>query len=129
MTERERELHALALEFLDAFNRNDLDAVMGFFSDDAVYEELHGKVNEGRDAIRTAFEPQFDGAFGEMKFIEDDTFIDDVGGKIMSSWFLELVLENEPMTLHGLDLLEFRGRELVRKQTFCKAKAPRYVAR
>ena len=45
MSERARELNDLTIAFLDAFNRNDLDAVMGFFTDDAVYEELHGPIN------------------------------------------------------------------------------------
>lgn len=31
MSERKDELYALTLDFLDAFNRNDLDAVMAFF--------------------------------------------------------------------------------------------------
>ena len=60
MRNRQRELYDLAVEFLDAFNRNDLDGVMSFFTDDAVYEELHGKVNEGKHAIREAFAPQFE---------------------------------------------------------------------
>lgn len=46
MSTRRDELHALTLEFLDAFNRNDLDALMAFFTDDAVYDELNGRPNE-----------------------------------------------------------------------------------
>ena len=66
----------LTRRFTDAFNRNDLDAVMAFFSDDAVYDEFNGKRNRGKLAIRAAFEPQFTGAFGDMKFLEDDIFVD-----------------------------------------------------
>lgn len=129
MSDRERELRALADDFLDAFNRNDLDAVMAFFTDDAVYEELHGPAREGRDAIRKAFEPQFEGRFGTMQFVEDDTFVDADAGKVMSSWDLKLEMDGEPKVLRGLDLLEFRGDRIVRKQTYVKAKAPLYVDR
>lgn len=128
MSERHRHLNDVTLAFLDAFNRNDLDAVMGYFAEDAVYEELHGRVNRGRDAIRKAFEGQFSGKFGQIQFLEDDTFIDAEAGKVMSSWDLHLVLDGEPRVLRGLDLLQFAGDKLVRKQTFCKAKAPLYLA-
>ena len=43
-------------EFLDAFNRHDVAAIMAFMADDAVYEtpsgaEAHGKRVEGKEAI------------------------------------------------------------------------------
>lgn len=38
----------LTHRFTDAFNRNDLDAVMAFFADDAVYDEFNGKRTEGQ---------------------------------------------------------------------------------
>lgn len=129
MSDRYNELRTLADAFLDAFNRNDLDAVMAFFTDDAVYKELQGRVSEGKDAIRKAFAPQFEGAFGRMEFVEDDTFIDANAGKIMSSWDLHLDLDGERKVLCGLDLLEFRGEKIVCKQTYVKSKAPLYVAR
>jgi len=52
----------LARHFVDGFNRNDLDSVMSFFADDAIYDEFNGKRNVGKAAIRAAFEPQFTGA-------------------------------------------------------------------
>ena len=76
MFERKQELNELTLAFLDAFNRNDLDGVMAFFTDDIVYDELDGTRSSGREAVRAAFADQFAGKFGAMKFIEDDTFID-----------------------------------------------------
>ncbi len=129
MQNRHGELYDITIKFLDAFNRNDLDGVMSFFADDAVYEELHGKVNEGKHAIREAFAPQFEGAFGKMEFIEDDTFIDADVGKIMSSWDLHLDMDGVPSILKGLDLLQFDGDKIVRKKTFVKAKAPLYEDR
>ena len=36
------ELRRVVLEFTEAFNRDDLDAVMAYFADDAFYDEFHG---------------------------------------------------------------------------------------
>jgi len=127
MSQRYQELKSLAEAFTETFNRHDLDATMAFFSDDAVYEEMHGPRREGKDAIRKAFEPLFSRRFGTMHFAEDDLFIDAEAGKVMASWFLHLTLDDKPVVLSGLDLLYFNGDLLVRKATYCKAKTPRYT--
>jgi uncharacterized protein (TIGR02246 family) len=118
------QLVALTRRFLDAFNRNDLDAVMAFFADDAVYDEFHGRRNVGKAAIRAAFEPQFTGRWGEMKFLDEDLFADAETGKVMASWRCTLLMKGEPTSWRGLDLLHFRGGKLVQKLTYAKAKAP-----
>jgi len=110
--------------FTDAFNRNDLDAVMAFFSDDGVYDEFNGKRNRGKAAIRAAFEPQFRGVFGKMEFLEDDIFVDSESGKAMISWRCTLSVNGKPTSWRGLDLLRFVGQCIVSKRTYAKAKAP-----
>lgn len=120
-TERER-LHRLTLDFLDTFNRNDLDAMMSYFAPDGVYDEFDGSRATGADAVRAAFEPQFTGRFGEMKFLEEDLFIDADTGKVMVSWTCTLDARGEPTAWRGLDLLHWQGDKLVRKLTYAKAK-------
>jgi len=63
-------------KYMDAFNANDLDTVMTFFSDDAIYQPGDGKTHKGKAEIRAAFEPQFDYAFGAMRFDELERIID-----------------------------------------------------
>ena len=63
-------------KYMDAFNANDLDTVMTCFSDDAIYQPGDGKTHKGKAEIRAAFEPQFDYAFGSMRFDELDRIID-----------------------------------------------------
>jgi uncharacterized protein (TIGR02246 family) len=128
MSDRYRELHELSVAFLDAFNRNDLDGVMSYFAEDAVYEELTGRINQGREAIRKAFAPQFEGKFGPIQFIEEDTFIDAAAGKIMSSWDMTITKDGVAQLMRGLDLLVFVGDKLVLKQTYVKTKSPLYTA-
>lgn len=128
MSHRRDELKRLADAFTATFNAHDLDATMAFFADDAVYEEMHGPVREGKAAIRKAFEALFTKQFGDMRFDEEDTFVDAESGKVMTSWTLHLsALDGKPMKLRGLDLLHFDGDRLVRKLTYAKAKVPRYV--
>jgi uncharacterized protein (TIGR02246 family) len=120
------DLERLTSEFIDTFNRNDLDAMMAFFADDGVYEEFNGRLNEGREAVRAAFEPQFTGAFGEMKFLDEDLLIDPDTGKVMASWRCTLSVNGEPTSWRGLDLLHWRDGRLARKLTYAKAKVPRF---
>lgn len=119
-----QQLTELTIRFMDAFNRNDLDTVMSFFAEDAIYDEFNGKRNEGRTAIRAAFTPQFSGVFGAMQFLDEDLFIDADAGKVMASWRCTLEVQGKPTAWRGLDLLLFHGDKLVRKITYAKAKAP-----
>ena len=118
------QLVALARRFLDAFNRNDLDAVMEFFADDAVYYEFNGRRNAGKAAIRAAFVPQLSGRWGAMKFLDEDLFADAETGKVMASWRCTLTMKGKPASWRGLDLLHFRGGKLVQKLTYAKAASP-----
>ena len=69
-------LEDLVLRFTQAFNDNDLEAVMSFMAEDAVYEEFTGTITRGHAAIRAAFVPQFRGDFGKMRFDSEDLFVD-----------------------------------------------------
>jgi hypothetical protein len=73
-------------KFTDAFNVNDLDLAMTFFSDDAVYEPGDGKTHRGKAEIRAALEPQFNGAFGAIRFDERDMVIDVENRKAAFRW-------------------------------------------
>ncbi len=110
--------------FLDAFNRNDLDAVMGFFADDGIYDEFNGRRNVGKDAIRAAFVPQFTGAYGTMRFLDEDLFADAATGKVMASWLCTLTVHGQPTSWRGLDLMHFADGKLMQKLTYAKTKSP-----
>jgi len=127
MSDRRAELARLVEDFTVCFNTDNLDALMSFFAEDAVYEEVNGPVNTGKAAIRKAFEPLFSGAFGPVRFSERDLFIDTAANKVMASWDCHLVMDGQPKVLEGLDLYEFRGDKIIRKLAYCKARQPRYV--
>jgi len=72
--------------FVEGFNTNSLDQVMAFFADDAVYEPGDGRTHRGRAAIREALRPQFDNAFGTMRFIVNDEIVDEGARKASIRW-------------------------------------------
>lgn len=77
---------ALLDAFTAAFNRNDLDAVMAAFAEDAEYRPGDGSTHRGRAAIRQAFAPQFAGAFGAMRFDPEDQLVDEAARKAALRW-------------------------------------------
>jgi ketosteroid isomerase-like protein len=119
MPDRRAELDDLATRFVDAFNRQDIDDVMSFFAENAVYEDAFGDSHATMAAIRTAFEPVLDGRLGTIHFDADDRFIDTGTGKVMDSWRLRMHIgADKERTLRGLDLLHFDGDKLIRKITY-----------
>jgi len=118
-------LRALTLEFTSAFNDNNLDGVMAYFTDDAVYDQFDGQPATGRDAIRAAFQPQFEGAFGAMEFVEEDLFVDADARKAMISWLCTFDTKQGRAGWRGLDILHFdESGRITQKLTYAKAKQP-----
>jgi len=72
--------------FVEGFNTNSLDQVMTFFADAAVYEPGDGRTHRGRAAIREAFRPQFENAFGTMRFVVNDEVVDEGARKATIRW-------------------------------------------
>ncbi len=115
------ELCGLAIDFTEAFNRDDLDGVMSAFADDAVYFEYDGRISRGRDEIRKTFEPQFRGDFGKIRFLTEDLFADAETGKVMIRWECVSEHKNKVRAWRGLDLLHFEEGCLTEKHTYAKA--------
>jgi len=121
--ERKR-LEQLVIDFTDAFNRDDLDGVMGYLAEDAVYDEFNGTTNRGQAAIRAAFEPQFRGDFGKLRFHTEDLFVDPVAGKALIRWLCTLDTKRGPAGWRGLDILHVKDGRITEKHTYAKAQVP-----
>jgi ketosteroid isomerase-like protein len=117
-------LATLVVRFTEAFNANDLEAVMAFMAEDAVYEEFTGTLNRGKAAIRAAFVPQFRGDFGKMRFESEDLFVDASAGKALIRWVCRLETKRGPAGWRGLDILHFENGLVTQKLTYAKAKIP-----
>jgi len=114
-------LSSLVTRFTDAFNREDLDAVMAFFAEGAVYDEFDGKQRTGKAEIRASFEPQFRGDFGRMRFVTEDLFVDPVSGKGLISWLCTTERKGILRGWRGLDILQFANGLVTLKRTYAKA--------
>lgn len=117
-------LERLVIDFTEAFNREKIDEVMSYFAEDALYDEFNGVRSIGLAAIRQAFEPQFAGAYGTMRFHTEDMFLDAAAGKALIRWVLTLEEDNRAGAYRGLDILHFEDGKLTEKHTYCKAKIP-----
>jgi hypothetical protein len=118
------ELEDLVRRFLDAFNREDLDEVMSFFGENAVYDEFNGRRSHGREAIRAAFVPQFRGDFGRIRFLTEDLFVDAEEGKALVRWVCTFERDGRHGRWRGLDILHWSDGKLVQKHTYAKAAVP-----
>jgi ketosteroid isomerase-like protein len=127
-TMRQKELIDLVIRFVDAFNRDDLDAVMSFFADDAVYDGFNGTRSRGTAAIRAAFEPQFRDNFGTVRFHTEDVFADADSGKAMVRWRCTLEGGSMNGSWRGLDIVHVDDGLITHKLTYAKADAPRIEA-
>lgn len=122
-------LARLTRDFTDGFNRDDLDAVMAYFADDAVYDEFDGRRHVGIAEIRAAFVPQFRGDFGRIRFHEEDLFVDPAAGRALISWTCTLERDGKTRAWRGLDVLHVRDGRIVVKETYAKAERPKAEAR
>jgi uncharacterized protein (TIGR02246 family) len=120
-----KQLVKLVRRFTRAFDIEDLDQVMGFFTEDALYSEFNGKKNRGKTEIREAFEPQFQGAFGKIRFHEEDLFVDEQDSKALIRWRCTIEVDGKPQAWDGLDILHFEDALIKEKHTYAKANVPK----
>ncbi len=124
MTDRRDELIQLTNDFVDAFNRMNLDDVVSFFAQDGIYEDSTGGRHIGHDAIRIAFEPLVGGSRGSIRFDGEDVFVETDTGKVLASWRLNLDKGGEVSIIRGIDILEFEAGKLKKKMAYMKADKP-----
>jgi ketosteroid isomerase-like protein len=138
------ELARLVLHFCDAFNRESLDEAMAYFHESAIYATVDGKRHEGRTAIRAAFEPQFEGAFGRLEFVNEDLIVDAARGRAVLRWVCRHDLDvpargplprrlgalllrralGRGRAWQGLDVFYFEGRLIAEKHSFARTPLP-----
>jgi len=119
----ERVTVELLKAFLDAFNRHDLDAIMDYFADECVFymprgASPRGERYVGKDDVRAGLAKRFIG-IPDVHYGEDQHWAcGDVG---ISEWTLTgTSTSGEHLEVRGIDLLEFAGGKIRRKDSFWK---------
>ena len=110
-------------QITDAFNRHDLDAIMAFFTDDAVFlsprgPEPFGRRFEGKDAVREGLAARFSG-IPDVHYGDDDHFV--AGDRGASEWTLTgTTTDGVRLEVRGCDLWTFRDGLVTKKDSFWK---------
>jgi len=111
----------------DAFNRHDLDAIMEFFADDAVFEsprgpDPHGSRFEGKAAVREGMAARFIG-IPDVHYGDDAHFVS--GDRGASEWTLTgTTIDGIRLEVRGCDLWTFRDGKIVKKDSYWKIVEP-----
>lgn len=107
----------------DAFNNNDIDAVMAFFADDATFDhaagsEVHGKRFEGKESIRSVFA----GLFDNVETVHWETLDCHLSGnKALCEYRRTAKLKTgETQDFLSVDILTFKDGLIVHKDTYYK---------
>ena len=107
----------------DAFNRNDIDLVMSFFADDAVFDhaagpDINGTRFSGLDTIRGIFEGLFNNV-ESVKWTPIDTRV--YGDKAYCEFHRVAKLKSgEIQDFLSIDILTFREGLIIHKDTYYK---------
>jgi ketosteroid isomerase-like protein len=124
---RETPTIATLKEFLAAFNAHDLDAIMGFFADDCELcmprgKEPWGTRYVGKSAVREGLATRFAG-LPDVHYGDDSHWV--AGDLGVSTWLLTGTTgKGERVRVRGVDLLEFRGGKVVKKDSYWKIVEP-----
>jgi ketosteroid isomerase-like protein len=120
-TTREDQALALIEQFNEAWNAADLDAVIGFLTEDCVFENTSpapdGERFVGQAAVRTAWEPVF-GTPG-MRFETEDIFA--CGDRVTTLW--RYFWRNEDRSkghIRGVDVFRTRDGRIAEKLSYVK---------
>ena len=110
-------------EIADAFNRHDLDAIMAFFAEDAVFEtpkgpDPWGRRFAGREHVREGVAARFAG-IPDVHYGDDSHWVS--GDRGVSEWTLTgTTTDGVRLQLRGCDLWTFRDGKVTRKDSYWK---------
>ena len=109
----------------DAFNNNDIDAVMKHFADDATFDhaagpDINGKRFEGKESIRAVF----DGLFQNVERVHWETLDCHIGGnKAYCEYRRTAMLKaGEEQDFLSVDILTFKNGLIIHKDTYYKSR-------
>jgi ketosteroid isomerase-like protein len=119
----EQVTHELLKGFLEAFNRHDLDDIMSYFADECVFYMPRGAGPRGdrytgKAEVRAGLAKRFEG-LPDVHYGDDRHWAGENFG--VSEWTLTgTTVAGKRIEVRGVDLLEFAGGKIIRKDSFWK---------
>jgi ketosteroid isomerase-like protein len=110
-------------DFTATFNTRDLDAVMDYFTDDAVFDAPRGPDPwgtrfAGKLRVREGLAARFAG-LPQLHYGDDEHAV--IGDRGFSSWTLTgTTVDRQPLEVRGCDLWTFRDGLILKKDSFWK---------
>ena len=108
----------------DAFNRQDVDAILAHFADDCEWlmargpAPREGRRCRGKAEIRAVLTERFS-RITDMRWVDMRHWI--IGDKALSEWVVQgTSVDGDKLDLLGCDLWEFRDGKVVKKDTYWK---------
>ena len=107
--------------FNDAFNRHDVDTVMGLMSDDCAFENTRpqpdGERFEGQNRVR-AFWEQFFARSAQAHFDTEEIFA--AGDRCVVRWVYSWAKEGKRGHVRGVDIFRVREGRVAEKLSYVK---------
>ena len=109
--------------FLEAFNNHNLDSIMDYFAEDCVFfmprgSTPHGDRYVGKTEVRAGLAKRFEG-IPNVHYGDDQHWV--CGDFGVSEWTLTgTTVSGKKIEVRGVDLLEFAGGKITRKDSFWK---------
>ena len=107
----------------DAFNQNNINAVMNCFDKKAIFDhaagqDIHGTRYEGHEALRKVFET----LFNNVQSVHWETIDQRINGnKAFCEYRRKAILKNgEVQDFHSIDILTFKKGLIIHKNTYYK---------
>ncbi len=118
------EIEKILVKWYQSWNEHNLDDVMKLFHDEVIFENWTSRKIKGKKALRRAWEPWFRN-HEEFRFVEKETFIDEVQQKALFRWLLEWPSKEKGFEglfekREGVDVLHFKNRKIIQKLTYSK---------
>ena len=108
-------------KFNEAFNRHDVDAVMGLMTDDCVFENTRpspdGTRYEGAAAVRACWEDLFKRS-PQASFTTEEVI--GAGERCVVRWVYHWVKEGMPGHVRGVDVFRVREGKVAEKFSYVK---------
>lgn len=117
----------LLQDFVAAWNRHDIDALMGFMADDCVFHavagaELMGRSFVGRDAVREGFELAWK-TFPDAAWLDGEHFVCGDRG-VSESTFRGTRADGARVEARMVDVFTFRDGKIAVKNAYRKDRPP-----